>query len=52
MIDWSYAIGKLGIGHHAIGGSVAAPCHIDIIYAEASLYIDGKLILDNGELLI
>lgn len=51
-------LGKLGFGHHgigsnyAIGGSVAAPCHIDIIYAEASLYIDGKLILDKGRVLI
>ena len=51
-------LGKLGFGHHgigsnyAIGGSIAAPCHIDIIYAEASLYVDGKLILDKGELLI
>ena len=51
-------LGKLGFGHHgigsnyAIGGSVAAPCHIDIIYAEASLYIDGKLILDKGKLMI
>ena len=51
-------LGKLGFGHHgigsnyAIGGSVAAPCHIDIIYAEASLYIDGNLIMDKGELMI
>jgi len=51
-------LGKLGFGHHgigsnyAIGGSVAAPCHIDIIYAEASLYIDGELILDKGKLMI
>ena len=51
-------LGKLGFGHHgigsnyAIGGSVAAPCHIDIIYAEASLYIDGNLILDKGKLMI
>ena len=51
-------LGKLGFGHHgigsnyAIGGSIAAPCHIDMIYAEASLYIDGKLILDKGELMI
>jgi leucyl aminopeptidase (aminopeptidase T) len=58
MIDWIYAISRLGFGHqgigsnYAIGGSVAAPCHIDIIYAEASLYVDGKLILDKGELLI
>ena len=51
-------LGRLGFGHHgigsnyAIGGSVAAPCHIDIIYAEASLYVDDKLILDKGELMI
>ena len=51
-------LGKLGFGHHgigsnyAIGGSIAAPCHIDIIYAEASLYIDGKLIMDKGKLMI
>jgi len=51
-------LGKLSFGHHgigsnyAIGGSVAAPCHIDIIYAEASFYIDGKLILDKGKLMI
>ena len=51
-------LGKLCFGHHgigsnyAIGGSVAAPCHIDIIYADASLYVDGKLILDKGEVLI
>jgi 2,5-dihydroxypyridine 5,6-dioxygenase len=51
-------LGKLGFGHHgigsnyAIGGSVAAPCHIDIIYAAASLYIDDKLILDKGKLTI
>ena len=51
-------LGKLGFGHHgigsnyAIGGSVAAPCHIDIIYSEASLEIDGKMILDRGEMLL
>jgi leucyl aminopeptidase (aminopeptidase T) len=51
-------LGKLGFGHHgigsnyAIGGNVAAPCHIDIIYSQASLEIDGKLILDKGSLLI
>ena len=51
-------LGKLGFGHHGIGsnypigGSVAAPCHIDIIYAEASLYIDAKLIMDKGKLMI
>jgi leucyl aminopeptidase (aminopeptidase T) len=50
-------LGRLGFGHHgigsnyAIGGSVAAPCHIDIIYDEASLYIDDMLLLDKGKLM-
>lgn len=51
-------LGKLGFGHHgigsnyAIGGEVAAPCHIDIIYSDASLEIDGRLVLDQGKILI
>jgi leucyl aminopeptidase (aminopeptidase T) len=51
-------LGKLGFGHHgigsnyAIGGKVAAPCHIDIIYSQASLEIDGRIILDRGNVLI
>ena len=51
-------LGRLGFGHHgigsnyAIGGHVAAPCHIDVIYAGARLEIDGRLILDNGNCLI
>ncbi len=51
-------LGRLGFGHHgigsnyAIGGEVAAPCHIDVIYSNARLEIDGKPILDQGNLLI
>ena len=51
-------LGHLGFGHHgigsnyAIGGNVKAPCHIDVTYSEAVLEIDGKTILNNGELLI
>lgn len=51
-------LGKLGFGHHgigsnyAIGGNVAAPCHIDVIYSCATVEIDGKTILDNGKILI
>jgi hypothetical protein len=51
-------LGKLGFGHHgigsnyAIGGEVLAPCHIDGIYSNASLEIDGRLVLDKGTLLI
>ena len=48
-------LGKLGFAHHgigssyAIGGNVKAPCHIDVIYKDASLEIDGALVLDKGE---
>jgi len=51
-------LGKLGFGHHgvgsnyAIGGNVAAPCHIDVIYSNVTLEIDGKVILDQGKVLI
>jgi len=47
-------LGKLGFGHHgigssyAIGGDVLAPCHIDVIYSDATLEIDGQVILDKG----
>jgi leucyl aminopeptidase (aminopeptidase T) len=48
-------LGRRGFGHngigsnYAIGGSVAAPCHIDVIYAEATLEIDGRTVLDRGD---
>ncbi len=51
-------LGKLGFGHHgigssyAIGGNILAPCHIDVIYSNARLEVDGKLVLDQGEVLI
>jgi len=51
-------LGNLGFGHHgigsnyAIGGDVLAPCHIDVIYAEATLDIDGQVILDQGKVLV
>lgn len=47
-------LGKLGFAHHgigssyAIGGAVKAPCHIDVIYKDACLEIDGNVVLDNG----
>lgn len=50
-------LGKLGFGHHgigsnyAIGGNVKAPCHIDVIYSDASLEIDGELVLERGRLI-
>ena len=51
-------LGKLGFGHHgigsnyAIGGEVKAPCHIDIIYSEASIEVDGQRLLDKGKSLM
>lgn len=49
-------LGRLGFGHHgigsnyAIGGNVKAPCHIDVIYTDATLKLDGKTVLERGEL--
>lgn len=38
-----------GIGSNfAIGGKVLAPNHHDAIFKDASVYFDGKLVLDNG----
>jgi len=51
-------LGKLGFGHHgigsnyAIGGSVLAPCHIDVIYSKARLEVDGTTVLNEGEILV
>jgi leucyl aminopeptidase (aminopeptidase T) len=51
-------LGRLGFGHHgigsnyAIGGSVEAPCHIDIIYADATLEVDGQVLLEKGREMI
>lgn len=51
-------LGKLGFGHHgigsnyAIGGKVLAPCHIDVIYSEATLEIEDKVVLDKGDVLV
>lgn len=49
-------LGKLGFGHHgigssyAIGGNIKAPCHIDVIYDEATLMVDDKVLLEKGNL--
>ena len=41
----------IGIGsNYAIGGKVKAPCHIDAILRDASVYLDGKLVYDKGKL--
>jgi leucyl aminopeptidase (aminopeptidase T) len=51
-------LGKLGFAHHgigsnyAIGGEVLAPCHIDVIYREATLELDGKVVLDKGKVTV
>jgi leucyl aminopeptidase (aminopeptidase T) len=51
-------LGKLGFGHcgigsnYSIGGSVRAPCHIDAMFKDVTMYLDGKPVLDRGNLLI
>jgi len=51
-------LGKLGFAHHgigsnyAIGGNVLAPCHIDVIYKDATVTFDGEVVLDKGEVLV
>lgn len=43
--------GHIGIGsNYAIGGSVKAPCHIDAIFRDASVYLDGTLVYEKGTL--
>jgi leucyl aminopeptidase (aminopeptidase T) len=48
-------LGKLGFAHHgigssyAIGGKVLAPCHIDVIYKDATVMFDGRAVLDKGK---
>jgi len=47
-------LGRLGNCHagissnFAIGGTVLAPNHHDVIYQEASVYFDEKLVLENS----
>lgn len=51
-------LGKLGFAHHgigssyAIGGKVLAPCHIDVIYKDATIEFDGRVVLDKGKVLV
>jgi leucyl aminopeptidase (aminopeptidase T) len=51
-------LGKLGFAHHgigsnyAIGGQVLAPCHIDVIYKDATVEFDGQVVLDKGKILV
>jgi leucyl aminopeptidase (aminopeptidase T) len=51
-------LGKLGFGHHgigsnyAIGGKVLAPCHIDVIFNDVTVELDGKVVLEKGKVLV
>lgn len=43
----------IGIGsNYAIGGSVKAPCHIDAIMRQATIYLDGRPVYECGTLLV
>lgn len=46
-VNWAMDTMEL-VGNYAIGGKVAAPCHIDVIYDCANLEIDGVLVMENG----
>jgi leucyl aminopeptidase (aminopeptidase T) len=42
-----------GIGSNfAIGGNILAPNHHDVMYKDASVYFDDKLVLENGRCMI
>lgn len=43
----------IGIGTNiTLGGNVKAACHYDLIMTEATIEVDGKVILRNGEVLV
>ena len=50
-------LGRLGHGHigigsnYAIGGKVLAPCHIDAIFKDVTVELDGEVVWDKGRLL-
>ena len=45
--------GHIGIGSNwAIGGRVKSSIHTDLIFKEASVYLDGNLVFENGALKI
>lgn len=44
-----YGSAHIGIGTSiTLGGNVKAACHYDLIMKEATIEVDGKIILDNG----
>lgn len=48
-----YGSAHIGIGTSiTLGGTVKAACHYDLIMHKASLEVDGKMILKDGEVLI
>lgn len=48
-----YGTAHFGIGdNHTMGGTVEAPMHTDAIFWKPSIFVDGKKIMDKGDLLI
>ncbi len=44
--------GHVGIGSNwAIGGNVRAPIHMDLIFKDVSLYLDGQCVIQRGQFL-
>ena len=51
-------LGRLGNAHvgigsnYAIGGKIKAPCHIDVIFKDVTIYFDEKMVIDRGKVLV
>jgi len=47
-----YGTAHIGLGHSAWPGSnLKAPCHIDVLFQKATVQLDGKTIMEKGELI-
>lgn len=51
-------LGKWGTGHvgigsnYVIGGTVKAPCHVDVSFSDTQVYIDDKLIYEKDKIYV
>lgn len=48
-----YGTLHFGIGdNHTIGGKTKAPIHVDLVIKKGTFYVDGQMIMENGDLAI
>ena len=51
-------LGRLGNAHvgigsnYAIGGKIKAPCHIDVIFKDITVYFDERMVIERGKVLV